>query len=209
MHSPRPAPAPRTGRPPCGRTGLDPDNRVDHLDRFHQHALDRGKQQLVQLRQHCVHGEGRAPICGDLPAAPPIRASSSHTSSLPRRIRGCSIVALRHPWPGLKILWDRLARCPYPFVWQALAANLHTAPDTLLEVSPAVRRSRPWATRSCRDCLGWGWIDRPRCKALLSSGWWWAVTGPPRAAVVARGCPGTSAELCLSEKRRCDGRPSR
>jgi hypothetical protein len=29
----------------------------------------------------------------------------------------------------------------------------------------SVRRSRPWATRSCRDCLGWGWFDRPRCKA--------------------------------------------
>lgn len=58
VYSPRPAPAPRTGRPPCGRTGLDPDDRVDHLDRFHQNALDRGKQQLVQLRQHFVHGEG-------------------------------------------------------------------------------------------------------------------------------------------------------
>lgn len=58
VHSPRPAPAPRAGRPPCGRTGLDPDDRVDHLDRFHQHALDRGKQQLVQLRQHFAHGEG-------------------------------------------------------------------------------------------------------------------------------------------------------
>lgn len=32
-------------------------------------------------------------------------------------------------------------------------------------MSPAARRSRPWATRSCRDCLGWGWFDRPRCKA--------------------------------------------
>ncbi|MEU9455819.1 hypothetical protein [Streptomyces sp. NPDC048277] len=32
-------------------------------------------------------------------------------------------------------------------------------------MSPAARRSRPWATRSCRDCMGWGWFDRPRCKA--------------------------------------------
>ncbi|MGQ4719257.1 hypothetical protein ACUN22_36990 [Streptomyces anulatus] len=31
----------------------------------------------------------------------------------------------------------RLARCPYPFVWQALAANPSTAPDTLLELSTA------------------------------------------------------------------------
>lgn len=58
VYSPRPAPAPRTGRPPCGRTGLDPDGRVDHLDRCHQYALGRGEQQLVQLRQHFVHGEG-------------------------------------------------------------------------------------------------------------------------------------------------------
>lgn len=40
------------------RTNLNPDDRVDHLDRFPQHALDRGKQQLAQLRQHFVHGEG-------------------------------------------------------------------------------------------------------------------------------------------------------
>ncbi|MEU5682868.1 hypothetical protein DEJ48_05305 [Streptomyces venezuelae] len=31
----------------------------------------------------------------------------------------------------------RLAQCPYPFVWQALAANPATAPDTLLELSTA------------------------------------------------------------------------
>ncbi|MFJ2026629.1 hypothetical protein ACIODW_22885 [Streptomyces sp. NPDC087897] len=31
----------------------------------------------------------------------------------------------------------RLARCPYPFVWQALAANPCTAPGTLLELSTA------------------------------------------------------------------------
>ncbi|MFD4526874.1 hypothetical protein ACFWP7_23665 [Streptomyces sp. NPDC058470] len=30
-----------------------------------------------------------------------------------------------------------LARCPYPFVWHALAANPHTAPETLLELSTA------------------------------------------------------------------------
>ncbi|MDH6129258.1 hypothetical protein [Kitasatospora sp. GP82] len=32
-------------------------------------------------------------------------------------------------------------------------------------MSAPIRRRRPWATRSCRDCLGWGWLDRPRCKA--------------------------------------------
>ncbi|MFC8262455.1 hypothetical protein ACFUNF_33790 [Streptomyces sp. NPDC057291] len=31
----------------------------------------------------------------------------------------------------------RLARCPYSFAWQALAANPHTAPRTLLELSAA------------------------------------------------------------------------
>lgn len=36
-------------------------------------------------------------------------------------------------------------------------------------MSKPARRSRPWATRSCRDCMGWGWIDRPRCKACWGS----------------------------------------
>ncbi|BDH13412.1 hypothetical protein [Streptomyces hygroscopicus] len=36
----------------------------------------------------------------------------------------------------------RLARCPYPFVWHALAANPYTAPDTLLELSTA--RDSAW-----------------------------------------------------------------
>lgn len=31
----------------------------------------------------------------------------------------------------------RLARCPYPFVWQALAANPDTPPAALLELSAA------------------------------------------------------------------------
>ncbi|MFF5011363.1 hypothetical protein ACFY3G_52425 [Streptomyces phaeochromogenes] len=31
----------------------------------------------------------------------------------------------------------RLARCPYPFVWQALAANPSTPPGALLELSTA------------------------------------------------------------------------
>ncbi|MFI9045465.1 hypothetical protein [Streptomyces sp. NPDC053427] len=31
----------------------------------------------------------------------------------------------------------QLARCPYPFVWHALAANPHTAPVTLLDLSTA------------------------------------------------------------------------
>ncbi|MFD0167058.1 hypothetical protein ACFVJH_23355 [Streptomyces decoyicus] len=36
----------------------------------------------------------------------------------------------------------RLARCPYPFVWHALAANPHTASDTLLKLSTA--RDSAW-----------------------------------------------------------------
>ncbi|MEU1487510.1 hypothetical protein [Streptomyces sp. NPDC005752] len=36
----------------------------------------------------------------------------------------------------------RLARCPYPFVWQALAVNPSTAPSTLLELSTA--RDSAW-----------------------------------------------------------------
>ncbi|MER5383152.1 hypothetical protein ABT040_23250 [Streptomyces sp. NPDC002688] len=36
----------------------------------------------------------------------------------------------------------RLARCPYPFVWHALAANPHTAPETLQELTMA--RDSSW-----------------------------------------------------------------
>lgn len=32
---------------------------------------------------------------------------------------------------------QRLAKCPYPFVWQALAVNPHTPPDVLQELSAA------------------------------------------------------------------------
>ncbi|MFE6041040.1 hypothetical protein [Streptomyces sp. NPDC056452] len=32
---------------------------------------------------------------------------------------------------------QRLAKCPYPFVWQALAANPHTPPEALQELSAA------------------------------------------------------------------------
>ncbi|MGW6060299.1 hypothetical protein [Streptomyces sp. NPDC055189] len=36
----------------------------------------------------------------------------------------------------------RLVRCPYPFVWQALAGNPHTPPAALLELSAA--RDSTW-----------------------------------------------------------------
>jgi hypothetical protein len=49
---------PRTGRPPCGRSGPDPHDRIGHVDRLHQHAPNRGEQQLVQLRHHFIHGAG-------------------------------------------------------------------------------------------------------------------------------------------------------
>lgn len=58
MYSPRPVSALGTGRPSCGRTSLDPHDCVGHLDRLQQHALDRGEQQLIQVRKHFVHGEG-------------------------------------------------------------------------------------------------------------------------------------------------------
>ncbi|MFF2009156.1 hypothetical protein ACFVWY_08795 [Streptomyces sp. NPDC058195] len=32
---------------------------------------------------------------------------------------------------------QRLAKCPYPFVWQALATNPHTPPEALQELSAA------------------------------------------------------------------------
>ncbi|MGW1067068.1 hypothetical protein ACWD4F_21440 [Streptomyces aureus] len=37
---------------------------------------------------------------------------------------------------------ERLARCPYPFVWQALAANPHTPPAVLLDLTAA--RDSAW-----------------------------------------------------------------
>ncbi|MEW1690605.1 hypothetical protein ACIQOF_08150 [Streptomyces sp. NPDC091265] len=36
----------------------------------------------------------------------------------------------------------RLAKCPYPFVWQALAINPHTPPEALQELSAA--RDSDW-----------------------------------------------------------------
>ncbi|MEU0634489.1 hypothetical protein [Streptomyces sp. NPDC005989] len=35
------------------------------------------------------------------------------------------------------LVLQRLAKCPYPFVWQALAANPHTPPEALQELSAA------------------------------------------------------------------------
>ncbi|MEV6161537.1 hypothetical protein AB0L71_06365 [Streptomyces sp. NPDC052052] len=36
-----------------------------------------------------------------------------------------------------RFVLQRLAQCPYPFVWQALAANPHTPPEALQELSAA------------------------------------------------------------------------
>ncbi|MFE4455610.1 hypothetical protein [Streptomyces sp. NPDC056796] len=36
-----------------------------------------------------------------------------------------------------RVVLQRLAQCPYPFVWQALAANPHTPPVALQELSTA------------------------------------------------------------------------
>lgn len=57
-------------------------------------------------------------------------------------------------------------------------------------MSTPVRRSRPWATRSCRDCFGWGWIDRPRCKAC------WGFT----SKATSRHC-----DVCTREVAALDG----
>ncbi|MFJ2794290.1 MULTISPECIES: hypothetical protein [unclassified Streptomyces] len=35
------------------------------------------------------------------------------------------------------LVLQRLAKCPYPFVWQALATSLHTPPEALQELSAA------------------------------------------------------------------------
>ena len=61
----------------------------------------------------------------------------------PRRSRGAASVHTPADYLELaraekdSAVLHRLARCPYPFVWQALAANPSTPPDTLLELSTA------------------------------------------------------------------------
>lgn len=45
-------------------------------------------------------------------------------------------LALAHAERDIVVL-QRLAQCPYPFVWQALAANPHTPPVALQELSTA------------------------------------------------------------------------
>lgn len=45
-------------------------------------------------------------------------------------------LALAHAEKDSVVL-QRLAQCPYPFVWQALAANPHTPPVALQELSTA------------------------------------------------------------------------
>lgn len=45
-------------------------------------------------------------------------------------------LALAHAERDTLVL-QRLAKCPYPFVWQALATNPHTPPEALQELSAA------------------------------------------------------------------------
>lgn len=56
VYSARSVPASWAGRLPDGRPGLDPDDRVGHLDRLQGHALHGGNQQLVHLRPYFVRG---------------------------------------------------------------------------------------------------------------------------------------------------------
>ncbi|MGX1761275.1 hypothetical protein ACWIG5_30895 [Streptomyces lydicus] len=59
----------------------------------------------------------------------------------------------------------RLARSPYPFVWHALAANPHTAPATLLELSTA--RDSAWNdNRLLRLLAGHPRADRAVLRAV-------------------------------------------
>ncbi|MEV8318702.1 hypothetical protein AB0Q95_31555 [Streptomyces sp. NPDC059900] len=62
----------------------------------------------------------------------------------------------------------QLARCPYPFVWQALAANPHTPPAALLELSAA--RDSSWNdNRLLRLLAGHPRADRTVLKAVLDA----------------------------------------
>lgn len=96
--------------------------------------------------------------------SPPVRASSSDTSSLPRRIRGRSIVALRHPCPGSRSCGAELRRRKSlhvirpPGLWPQFREGLR------LPVSPArrsLRAVRPGPPGRTRRALPWR-QGRPR-----------------------------------------------
>jgi len=62
----------------------------------------------------------------------------------------------------------RLARCPYPFVWRAVAANPHTPPDVLRELSEA--RDSPYADNELLRLLAvHPRADRDVLKAVLAA----------------------------------------
>ncbi len=90
--------------------------------------------------------------------SPPVRVSSSHTSPPPRRIRGCSIVALRHPCLGSRSCGAELRRRKSlhvirpPRLWpqfrEGLGSPVSPARRSLRAVRPGppgrTRLARPW-----------------------------------------------------------------
>lgn len=60
VYSPRQASAIRKGRLPDHAQGLDPVDHAGRFDRLRQHVLQRGEQQLVELRLYFVHGTAQS-----------------------------------------------------------------------------------------------------------------------------------------------------
>ncbi|MCX4920006.1 hypothetical protein [Streptomyces sp. NBC_00687] len=58
-----------------------------------------------------------------------------------------------------------LARCPYPFVWQALAANRHTPPAALQELTTA--RDSVWNDNRLRLLAEHPGADHAVLRAVL------------------------------------------
>jgi hypothetical protein len=83
----------------------------------------------------------------------------------------------------------RLARCPYPFVWRAVAANPRTPPAALLELSAA--RCDPWdGNHLLRLPAEHPRADRAVVRAVLDA----------TAAALVRGERPYAAVLALAER---------
>lgn len=98
----------------------------------------------------------------------------------------------------------RLARCPYPFVWHALATNPHTPPIALLELSAA--RDSVWNDNKLLRLLAeHPGADRIVLRAVLDAAATRLAQGErPYAAVLALA---ERVELEMDEVRRLGNLP--
>lgn len=99
---------------------------------------------------------------------------------------------LAHAAHDISVL-QRLAECPYPFVWQALADNPHTPPVTLLQLAAA--RDSIWNDNRLLCLLAQHpRADRPVLLAVLDAA----------AAKLAAGERPYAAVLALAERREIE-----